>query len=437
MRQHLARLADQLRGSFWFLPALLLLGAAVLAWVALAADRAHDGTWGGILYNGGPGGARVLLGTIAGSMVTVGTTVFSITMVALTLASSQFGPRMMSNFVRDRGNQLTIGLFLAVFLYSILVLRGVHDESPGRAAEVPDLAVSLAILLAVSALMVLVYFVHHIATSIQVMNLVQVLADDLRTGLDSSVPAEGAEPPSASAAPATVGAGYAVPARASGYVQYVDRSGLVSRAQHRDLIVRLLVRPGRFVVQGTPMARAWSAGGGAGTPEDCDDLAGLVGVGPRRSVSQDVEFPIRQLVEVGLRALSPGINDPTTASACVNQLGVGLCRVADRPMPPDTVPDDDGVARVVQEDPLTWARLVGGAFDQLRQAAGEHVVVHLHLLETLTTVAGCTDRRDRLDVVRRQGELVWERAQQAVPQAADLDVVRERYQALVAAVAPR
>ncbi len=433
MRQRLVRLVDQLRGSFWFLPAVLLLAAAVLAWAALAADRAHDGSWGGLLFNGGPEGARVLLGTIAGSMVTVGTTVFSITMVALTLASSQFGPRMLSNFVRDRGNQLTIGLFLAVFLYSLLVLRGVQD----RVGGVPNLAVSLAIVLAVTALMVLVYFIHHIATSIQVMNLVQVLANDLRAGLDSTIPDAGEQPPVVETRPEQPAPGYAVLARSSGYVQYVDRSSLVRRAVERDLSVRLLVRPGRFVVEGTPLARAWTREGLAGDAESCDDLASLVAVGSRRSVAQDVEFPIRQLVEVGLRALSPGINDPTTASACINQLSVGLCRVADRPMPPDAHPDDDGFARVVQDAPLTWERLVGGAFDQIRQAAGDHVVVHLHLLEALATIAGCTTRHDRVAVVRRQGDLVWERAQQAVAQAADLEVVRERYDALLAAAGER
>jgi uncharacterized membrane protein len=430
MRQRVARLLDHLRTSFWFLPAVLLVGATLLAWAALAADSAHDGAWGGLLFNGGPEGARVLLGTIAGSMVTVGTTVFSITMVALTLASSQFGPRMLSNFVRDRGNQLTIGLFLAVFLYSLLVLRGVRNGVGG----VPDLAVSLAILLAVVALMVLVYFIHHIAAAIQVMNLVQVLADDLRAGLDSTIPDAGEQPPVVVAHPEQPLPGYAVPATSSGYVQYIDRSALVRRAAERDLSVRLLVRPGRFVIEGTPLARAWTRDGHAGDPETCDDLAALVSVGSRRSVSQDVEFPIRQLVEVGLRALSPGINDPTTATACVNQLSVGLCRVADRPMPPDAHPDHDGFARVVQSTPLTWERLVGGAFDQIRQAAGDHVVVHLHLLEALTTIAGCTTRHDRLAVVRRQGDLVWERAQQAVAQAADLEVVRERYDALLDAL---
>ncbi|MEZ5091869.1 DUF2254 domain-containing protein [Nocardioides sp.] len=430
MRQRLIRLVDQLRVSFWFLPALLLLAATVLAWGALLADAAHDGTWGGLLFNGGPQGARTILGTIAGSMVTVGTTVFSITMVALTLASSQFGPRMLSNFLRDRGNQLTIGLFLAVFLYSLIVLRGVHD----RAGGVPNLAVSLAIVLAVAALMVLVYFIHHIATSIQVMNLVQLLADDLSAGLDSSVPEAGESPDVVVTRPELPPPGHAVDAASSGYVQYVDRSALVRRAAERDLVLRLLVRPGRFVVAGSPLARAWTADGRAATDEQCADLAALVSVGPRRSIAQDVEFPIRQLVEVGLRALSPGINDPTTATACLNQLSVGLSRVADRPMPPDVHPDGDGVARLVQEGPLTWARLVGGAFDQLRQAAGGHVVVHLHLLEALTTIAGRTTRLDRLTVLRRQGDLVWEAAQQAVAQAADLEVVRQRHAALLAAV---
>ncbi len=432
MQNRVAQIVDHLRSSFWFLPALLMVASAIAAALALAADRAHEGTWGGLLYNGGPEGARVLLGTIAGSMVTVGATVFSITMVALTLASSQFGPRMLSNFLRDRGNQLTIGLFIAVFLYSLLVLRGVRDD-PG---QVPNLAVSLAILFAVVALMVLVYFIHHIATSIQVMNLVQLLGEDLKAGLDSTVPdaSSGKDPGPPPARPTVSGPGLPVPADGSGYVQYVDRDTLLGRATERDLLVELVVRPGRFVVEGTPVARAWRSGGGPASSADAEDLGGVVTLGPRRSVVQDVEFPIRQLVEVGLRALSPGINDPTTATACVNQLSVGLCRVADRPMPPDLLADDGGRARVLHADPLTFARLVGVAFDQLRQAAAEHVVVHLHLFEALTTVAGCTRRTDRLAVLRHQGDLVWERASHADLQPADLQVVRERYDALLTAL---
>jgi uncharacterized membrane protein len=429
----LARLVDRLRNSFWFLPAVLMLAAAVAAWLALAADGAHDGTWGGVLYNGGPDGARVLLGTIAGSMVTVGTTVFSITMVALTLASSQFGPRMLSNFLRDRGNQFTIGLFVAIFLYCLLVMRGVRNDTGG----VPNLAVSLAIVLAVGALMVLVYFIHHIATSIQVMNLLQVLAEDLAAGLDSTVPARpdptsGAVSPEAR--PEGDGPGVPVPATLSGYVQYVDYDGLVASATRLGLLVEVGVRPGRFVVAETPVARVWSADGSPAASADLGTLSGLVGLGHQRSVVQDVEFPIRQLVEVGLRALSPGINDPTTATACVNQLSVGLCRVADRPMPPDALADGEGAVRVVQADPLTFDRLVGVSFDQLRQAAADHVVVYLHLLEALTTVAGCTRRADRLAAVRHQGDLVWERASRAVVQPADLQVVRARYDALLLAV---
>lgn len=433
MRQRLIGLADQLRSSFWFLPSVLLLSAAVLAWAALAADAALDITWGGALYNGGPEGARTLLGTIAGSMVTVGTTVFSLTMVALTLTSNQFGPRLLTNFVRDRGNQVTIGLFLAVFLYSLLVLRAVRDRPGG----VPDLAVSLALVLAVVALIGLVYFIHHIASSIQVMNLVQLLADDLRSGLDSTVPERDADPEAEARArtggPRPAADGQRVDARASGYVLYLDREGFVGRASDRDLVIELLVRPGKFVIEGTPLARAWTASGGAADPDDCDDLADLVGLGPQRSLVQDVEFPIRQIVELGVRALSPGINDPTTAVACVNQLSVGLCQVADRPMPPSVLTDDEGRARVRQDDPLTFPRLVGVSFDEVRQMAGAHVVVYLHLLEALTSVAGCTQRTDRLEVVRRQGELVWERAQQAVAQAADLEAVRERHEALQAA----
>ncbi len=442
MRDLILRYADQLRSSFWFLPVLLMLAAMALAATTLALDARQEFAWGGLLYNGGPDGARVVLGTIAGSMVTVGATVFSVTMVALTLASSQFGPRMLSNFVRDRGNQLTIGVFIAVFVYSLLVLRRVTDD----ADAVPDLAVSVALLLAIVALVILIFFIHHIATSIQVMSLVEVLAKDLLAGVDSLFPhVGGSSVASAGGAaqevlgPEGLGPGRAVPAQSSGHVQLVALDALVETAEEQDLLIRLETRPGRFVVEGTPVARVWRRDGTeADVGEETTDRVGTaVTTGHRRSVVQDVEFPFRQLVEVAIRALSPGINDPITATACVHELSVALCRVAERPMPPRVLVDRDGVPRLVVAQPISFDRLVGVAFDQIRQAASTHVIVYLHLLEALTTIAGCTQDPGRRATLMRQGELVVERAGQAVNQQADLEVVRQRYAALVDTAGPR
>jgi uncharacterized membrane protein len=431
VRDLIRRYADQLRSSFWFLPVLLMLAAMALAATTLALDARHEFAWGGLLYNGAPGGARLLLSTIAGSMVTVGATVFSVTMVALTLASSQFGPRMIANFIRDRGNQVTIGMFIAVFVYSLLVLRRVTDD----ADVVPDLAVSVALLLAIVALVILIFFIHHIATSIQVMSLVEVLAKDLLAGVDSLFPhIRGSSVASAAGgAPDTRGPGQAVPAQSSGHVQLVALDALVKTADEQDLLIRLETRPGRFVVEGTPVARVWRRDGTeADVAEETTDRVGAaVTTGHRRSVVQDVEFPFRQLVEVAIRALSPGINDPITATACVHELSVALCRVAERPMPPRVLADQDGVPRLVVAQPISFNRLVGVAFDQIRQAASGHVIVYLHLLEALTTIAGCTQDPGRRATLMRQGELVVERAGQAVNQQVDLEVVRQRYAALL------
>ncbi|MEZ5095613.1 MAG: DUF2254 domain-containing protein [Nocardioides sp.] len=432
VRNRLRTPAEQARASFWFWPAVLMAAAVVFAWLLGRLDAAHDGTWAGLLFNGGPDGARALLGTIAASMVTVGTTVFSITMVALTLASQQFGPRMLASFIRDRGNQVTIGVFLAVFVYAMLVLRTVANDRP-----VPNLSVSAAVVAAVGAVLVLVYFIHHIASSIQVMHLVDELGDDLLDHVDALFRPRchpGMTAGSDAAQDEPTGPGQPVPAPGDGYVRLVDVGALIATAAAHDLVVRLDVRPGRFVVAGQPIGRLYGLDGApARVPDDvAHEFARTVAVGSQRSATQDAEFPLMQLVEVALRALSPGINDPITATACVNRLSVALCRLTASPEPATALADDQGRVRVLLSEPITFARLVGSAYDQIRQAAEGHVVVYVHLLDALTRVAACTVDPDRLAAVLAQAHLVVERAEQAVPQEADRAVLRQRHDALLA-----
>ncbi len=443
MGTRISYIADKLRTSYWFIPALMLLGAAVLAWITVTIDENSDPEqlpWlGTLVYSGGADGAHALLGAIASSMITVAGVVFSIAIVTLQLASSQFGPRMLANFVRDRGNQLTLGTFVSSFLYSLLVLRAVRTEPE----TVPHLSVAVAVVLAVAGLSVLIYFIHHVSTTIQAPDMVDSIARELRRSIDALFPdpdeAEGARPPVPAREPGLPG-GFESMARpieapSSGYVQVIDLEALVGVAQEHDLVIRLETRPGRFVVDNTRFALAHPAE--RVSDEVAEALAGAVVTGARRTAQQDIEFPIRQLVEIAVRALSPGINDPFTASTCVDQIGAGLCELARRELPSPYVMGEDGALRIVAGDPVTWERLVGSAFDQIRQCADFHVPVYVHVLESLTRIAGCVRDPERLDALRAEADLVMAAADENVPAEADRASVRRRYDELADVVGAR
>lgn len=425
-------IAERLRNSYWFLPSLMLLGSALLASGTIALDKDFDPErieWlGQLVYSGGPDGAREVLGTIASSMITVAGVVFSITIVTLQLASSQFGPRMLSNFMRDRGQQLTLGTFVSTFLYSLLVLRAIRSDDP---TTVPHLSVTVALLLAVASLSVLIYFIHHVATTIQAPNLIAAISDELLRATDVLFPEVEGDGTARTTSqepvlPDDFDAGSRpVAAKRTGYVQVLDVERLVDVASEHDLVVRLETRPGRFVVDNTTFALAYPAA--HVTDEVLDEIAGCVVAGPRRSAQDDIEFPIKQMVEIAVRALSPGINDPFTANTCVDQLSSGLCVLAGREFPPSNVVDERGRLRVTVEDPVTWDRMVGGAFDQIRQCADFHASVYVHLLESLARIARCVRHPERIEPLVREAQLVLEAAGRNLDETADLRTVRQRY----------
>ena len=425
-------LSERLRASFWFLPLGMCLVAVVLATLTLSIDDHYDGTLGGLIATAGPTGAQNVLTTVAATMITVGATVLSVTIVAMQLASTQFGPRILTNFVRDRVNQASLGSFVAVFVYSVIVLRRTGD-SPD---SLPRVSVFVAQLLTAGAVVMLIVFVHHIAKTIQAMNLVGLIARDVGESMDRLFPEPAAdddvEP--AEQCPDLEGKGTTVDAVTTGYLQLVDLEDLVELCEEHDLLLRLSVRPGKFLVGHTPVARAWTGDGGSAadlSDEVRDELAGCFTTGPRRTHGQDAEFPVKQLVEVAVRSLSPAINDPITACACTDHLGAALCRLAERRMPPDVLAGPDGRARIVHGDPLTFAMMVGVCFDQIRQAADFHVTVYIHLLEALERAVPCLTEAEQLEPVRRQADLVLERAEQAIAQEADRDAVRRRHARVV------
>src|SRR5581483_4205710 len=355
---------DALRTSLWFVPSLLVVAAVGLFAVTYVLDRAVDNHDFGLpswMNTGGPDAARMILTAIAAAVITVVGVVFSITILALQLASTQFGPRMLRNFIRDFGTQLTLGTFVGTFVFSVLALGSVSNEPGGP--FVPHISVTAALVLLIVDLVVLIYFIHHVATSIQVTDVFRAIAADLGRAIDE-LARERAQQAVVSATTADelrrTDPDFAeIPARASGYLQAVGHASLVEIAQSSDAVVALAHRPGHFVVAGRPLAWVWPA---RAAPAVARGLERAHAVGPHRTIRQDLQFAVDQLVEIAIRALSPAVNDTFTALTCIDWLGDGLCRITAAGFPDPALRDADGRLRVL-DVPLRYDRVLNRSFD--------------------------------------------------------------------------
>ncbi|MEO8603141.1 MAG: DUF2254 domain-containing protein [bacterium] len=437
MRIRLTNAWFWLRSSYWFVPLMMTLGAAAAALALVSLDRsvAGDAELAQWVYSGSAAGARGLLAAVASSMITVAGVVFSITMVALALTSSQFGPRLLINFMRDSGNQVVLGAFVATFMYCLLVLRVVRGGTP---EFVPHFAVTAAIALAATAVFLLIYYIHHVSVSIQAENVIAAVRDDLSSAIESLLAPAGrtsgtadAPPRRADWSPAREAESVAVPVARSGYIQAIDDAELLRLGQCHDLLIRLGNRPGDFVVAGSPVARAWSAQPPSG--DMVDALARSFVIGAQRTPTQDPEFAVNQLVEVAVRALSPGINDPFTAMACVDWLADGLCRLAEGDMPAPERYDDKGAVRLIV-DAVTFPGIADAAFNQIRQYARGSAAVTIRLLEALRVIATRAHVQVDRDALQRHTMMIQRGSETGLPEELDRAAVRERVAAVLDAL---
>jgi uncharacterized membrane protein len=353
MHARFDRWLDQLRTGFWFVPTLMLLLASALALVLLNVDQRFDPginsspAWA---YSGGPEGARSLLSTIAGSMITAASVTFSLASVALSIASQQYGSRVLRNFMRDRVTQVLLGTFVSTFIYSVLVVRAIRgsDVSGGF---VPAISVTVAILLSLISLILLVFFVHHVSTSIQASHIVLVIAQDLNHATGKLYPSKAGNP---SGKPSTFDAMQdqattSVSLAESGYLQSVDLDGLLALATKREMVIELTVKPGDHIVSGSDVAHVR---GMDVLPEpDADRIRKAFLLGGERTPVQDIRYQFQQLTDVVIRALSPGINDPFTAINGIDELASGVSHLASQPRVPERRFDDRGALRLMVPRP--------------------------------------------------------------------------------------
>jgi uncharacterized membrane protein len=435
---------DALRTTLWFVPSLLVLAAIALFVVTYVLDRRVDAgeldvpSW---VNTGGADASRTILTAIAAAIITVVGVVFSVTILALTLASTQFGPRMLRNFIRDRGTQVTLGVFVATFVYSVLVLGSVTNEPHN--VFVPHISVTAALALTLVDLGVLIYFIHHVAKSIQLTEVVYGITQELDRGLAELHRERSTGTPEPARAPTLTSSaellarlhteGIEIPAPSSGYLQAIGHAGLVQVAAANDAIVRMVHRPGHFVVRGRPLAVVWP-------PEAVPAITSLFrraqAIGPHRTLQQDLQFGIDQLVEISLRALSPAVNDTFTALTCIDWLGDALCKLTAIGIPDGVHHDEFGRVRLV-EVPLSYERVVDRAFDKIRQSGRAMPAIAIRQLDNLAKIAGyATDDSER-DVLRRQADMILRGAEGAVPELLDRLDTQAAYERFTAAATPR
>lgn len=425
---------DRVRSSFWFVPAIMACLSVALVFVTVAIDERMAGGWLhslSLTYSGGAEGASGVLETIAGSMMTIAGVVFSMTLVALTLASSQFGPRLLRNFMSDKANQLVLGTFIATFLYCLLALRTIRHAE--ESAFVPNLSITLGVLFALVSIGVLIYFIHHVSVSIQANEIVARVGAELIEGIERLFPEQiglgnsgsGIEVGGAGIPASFDEKARPVKAAGDGYVQFIDADTLMHIATQENLLFRVAKRPGQYVTAGISLALVWP--GDRVNADLSKKVNEAVILGKQRTPVQDVEFAVSQLVEIAVRALSPGVNDPFTAISCVDRLGSGLFRLAGRAIPSPYRRDKQNQLRVIAP-PVTFPVVLDAAFDQIRQNARTNVSVTIRLMETIAVIASSAHRPEDRAALLRQAKLIVRGAREGLPEVEDLLAVEDRMQ---------
>ncbi len=402
--------------SFWFVPSLIVAGSIALALALIEADATGSQQWMANwprLFGANAAGARVILSTIAGSMMTVVGITFSMTLVTLALASSQYSSRILRTFMRDRVTQVVLGMFTGIFTYCLVVLRTIRGGDEG--GFVPSVAVLFSVLLVIGGVGILIFFIHHIASSIQASSILASVADETIGAVDRLFPTSLGRRPADNEKDQVVlhlpeRTWQTIPAGGNGYIQNVDDAALLRWAREQKTIVRMERGIGEFVVGDALLVSV-----ALENPPKEDMIAALQAaytISRHRTLQQDAGFGIRQIVDMALRALSPGINDTTTAVMCVDYLTAILARLASRNIP-SSCRYDEGELRVLTIGP-TFASLVAESFEQIRGSATGNIAILLRMLGALHTIGSLTDDPNRRRTLREQVQWITEVAERTI-----------------------
>ena len=404
-----------LRSSLWFVPGLMIIGSIILALLLIDAETAVDREWllnYPRLFGLGADGARGMLTAIASSMLTVAALAFSMTLTAITQASGQYTPRILRNFMRDRINQFILGYFVSVFTYCLIVLRTIRGAN--EIQFIPSIAVMGGLILAVGGVIVLIFFIHHIASSLQVSQIIDNIVEETVAAIEVLFPKElGKAATEEAIAEARLVEGFqgwqTISSQQNGYIQYVDGAKIADWADENNVIVKMERNIGQFIGKGSTLVLI------TGNEDNLDkkvnedkinELNKLFSVNRYRTIEQDIGFGIRQIVDIALKALSPGINDTTTAITCIDFLGIIVGKIAQKKLPATVRSKNGKLCVIVEAD--DFQQYVETAFDQIRISGKANQAIFERLISALNFVAEKTFNEERLKIVREQIELVKE-----------------------------
>lgn len=427
---------QSINASYWFLPAVFSLLALAAATATLWLDRngwsdvVSQTSW---LQPARPDGAINMLTVIAGTMIGVASTVFSITIASVAYASGNYGPRLLTNFMEDRGNQFSLATFIGTFVYAITVLRAVRkaEETPlfateatGMSGFVPQISLLTAFVLMLLSIAVLVYFLNHVPASIRVNAVLEGIGARLMRDIKRLFPDENRGERSANEP-----AGTPIIARETGYIQAIEYAALERIARRENGKLNLAVRTGDFVHPSIALAY-WADMDGI---EDCpdDEVRACFGTGAMRTPAQDMQFLIDELVEIGLRALSPGINDPFTAVTAVHWLGAATAELARRNLTRSFAEEGEEPHLVLLDD--DFEHYLARGFGAIRSGVATNRIATLVMFDALVDATTTLDDESRRAAIRQEGERLVRQAREHLA-GPELLAVEARYQTFINAV---
>lgn len=428
---------NELKATFWFVPVIILTSSVLLAMGLLYLDSIvdfHPEGPGRFFFVSSSDSARSILSTISGAMMGVAGTVFSITLVALTLASSQFGPRLIKKFMYVRLNQVVLGSFISTYLYCLLVLNAIKDGDDFT--FIPSISILAAIGAAVINIVLLIVFIHQIATSIQADKVVADISGFLSGQIETLFPErmgeelEHEQNVDVSIAIANYLVRTSVKCPKGGYLQYVDSEELMELVSNNDAVFELHYRPGAHLVKGVELGVLHSSA--KWNEEAFKKLLGRIVIGNTKTAQQDLEFSVHQMVEIAARALSPGVNDPYTAIACVDNLTSTMSYLAQAKFPSKYRYDEQGTLRIYA-DALEFEGVLDAAFNQIRQFSGGSPSVIIRLMEAMTTILSLTEIESRRKALLRHAQMVLNLAEQAIKEENDLKDLKVRAEKILGA----
>jgi uncharacterized membrane protein len=414
MLTRLLTIWENIRSSLWALPIAMIAVAVVVAIFAtgISLEVGEDPVW--FLYSGAAKDAPGFLSNLVTGTITLATLAISITMVVLTLAAQQLGPRLIRIFMSDLRTQAMLGLFISTVIYLLLVMRSVYGDT------VPNLAVTIGTGLVLLSTVILLVFVHHLGRSIIADNVIDDVGNEIDSSAARMLPEKNGDEPELRPQPAGEPADLRL--NREGYIQALDHGQIVNAAHEADAVVEIDIRAGHLLIPGISIGKVWPSH--AATPEFAKSVADGFIVGRSRTSVQDLEFSIRQVVEVGVRALSPGVNDPYTALVTIDRLSLSLARIMQREVAQTQWCDEDGNLRLIAQR-SDFEGLVDASFNMIRQYGEGGASVLIRLAERLSELYELADSSQRATIGKHL-KMVLRAGRRSLPEPNDVAALEQR-----------